>query len=298
MPSSSISSFFSCRQPWRNRLLPFIGLLACLPAQAADNVIRYYPSGSIYTYRWALLKLALDHVEKLDHRHYALLPLKDNVTQWRAEQLLSSGKVDVLAFAPNAQREKLLQPVRMDILKGIIGYRVFFVRKEDAARIAHLNAQQFRSSVRLGLNSQWADYPIMKNNGYEMLASIGYESLFEMLAAGRFDAFPRGLNEVGSEMQEQLPRYPGLTLEKTKAIYFPFPVYFWVSKENTALAKRVLQGLKLAERDGSFKALFLRHHAEAIQLLATNGWQTTQISNTELPPGNVKPDTSWWWKRR
>jgi hypothetical protein len=102
-----------------------------------------------------------------------------------------------------------------------------------------------------------------------MLASIGYESLFEMLAAGRFDAFPRGLNEVGSEMKEQLPRYPGLTLEKTKAIYFPFPVYFWVSKQNTPLAKRVLQGLKLAERDGSFKALFLRHHAEAIQLLAT-----------------------------
>jgi hypothetical protein len=102
-----------------------------------------------------------------------------------------------------------------------------------------------------------------------MLASIGYESLFEMLAAGRFDAFPRGLNEVGSEMKEQLPRYPGLTLEKTKAIYFPFPVYFWVSKQNTPLARRVLQGLKLAERDGSFKALFLRHHAEAIQLLAT-----------------------------
>ncbi|NWK78402.1 hypothetical protein [Aquitalea sp. LB_tupeE] len=298
MPSSSISSFFSCRQPWCNRLLALICLLAAIPAQAADNVIRYYPSGSIYTYRWALLKLALDHVEKLDHRHYALVPLNDKVTQWRAEQLLSSGKVDVVAFAPNAQRENLLQPVRLDILKGIIGYRVFFVRKEDVARIAAMNAQQFRSSVRLGLNSQWADYPIMKNNGYEMLASIGYDSLFEMLAAGRFDAFPRGLNEVGSEMKEQLPRYPGLTLEKTKAIYYPFPVYFWVSKQNTELAGRVLQGLKLAERDGSFKALFLRHHAEAIQLLAANGWHTTQIANTELPPGNVKPDTSWWWKRR
>ena len=298
MPSSSISRFFSCRHAWCKRLLALCCLLGSIPAQAADNVIRYYPSGSIYTYRWALLKLALDHVEKLDHRHYDLVPLNDKVTQWRAEQLLSSGKVDVVAFAPNAQREKLLQPVRMDILKGIIGYRVFFVRKEDAARIAAMNAPQFRTGVRLGLNSQWADYPIMKNSGYEVLTSIGYESLFEMLAAGRFDAFPRGLNEVDSEMKEQLPHYPGLTLEKTKAIYFPFPVYFWVSKQNTPLARRVLQGLKLAERDGSFKALFLRHHAEAIQLLAANGWQTTQISNTELPPGNVKPDTSWWWKRR
>jgi hypothetical protein len=92
--------------------LALICLLGAIPAQAADNVIRYYPSGSIYTYRWALLKLALDHVEKLDHRHYELVPLNDKVTQWRAEQLLSSGKVDVVAFAPNAQREKLLQPVR------------------------------------------------------------------------------------------------------------------------------------------------------------------------------------------
>jgi len=298
MPSSSIFKPLFYRHSWCKPLLALICLLGCTPAQAADNVIRYYPSGSIYTYRWALLKLALDHVEKLDHRHYDLVPLNDKVTQWRAEQLLSSGKVDVVAFAPNAQREKLLQPVRMDILKGIIGYRVFFVRKEDSARFAGMNAQQFRAGVRLGLNSQWVDAPIMKNNGYEVQTSIGYESLFEMLAAGRFDAFPRGLNEVDSEMKEQLPHYPGLTLEKTKAIYFPFPVYFWVSKQNTPLARRVLQGLKLAERDGSFKALFLRHDAEAIQLLAANGWQTTQIANTELPPGNMKPDTSWWWKRR
>ncbi|WP_287880851.1 hypothetical protein [Aquitalea sp.] len=298
MPSSSIFKPFSCRHPWRVRLLALLCLPGLAHAQAADQVIRYYPGGSIYAYRWALLQLALDHVEKLDHRHYELVPLNEKVTQWRAEQLLSSGKVDVVAFAPNAQRERLLQPVRMDILKGIIGYRVFFVRKDDLPIFKGMTPQQFRAGVRLGLNSQWADYPIMKNNGYEVLASIGYESLFEMLAAGRFDAFPRGLNEVGSEMKEQLPRFPGLTLEKTKAIYFPFPVYFWVSKENTPLAKRVLQGLKMAERDGSFKALFLRHHADAIRLLADNGWQTTQIANTELPPGNVKPDTSWWWKRR
>lgn len=298
MPSSSFFKPRCCRPPWYGALLALICLLGALPAQAADNVIRYYPSGAIYTYRWALLKLALDHVEKVDHRHYELVPLNDKVTQWRAEQLLSTGKVDVVAFAPNAQREQLLQPVRLDILKGIIGYRVFFVRKEDVPTLKGMTPQQFRAGVRLGLNSQWADYPIMKNNGYEVLASIGYESLFEMLAAGRFDAFPRGLNEVGSEMKEQLPRYPGLTLEKTKAIYFPFPVYFWVSKENSPLAKRLLQGLKMAERDGSFKELFLRSHADAIRLLAENGWQTTQIENTELPPGNVRPDTSWWWKRR
>lgn len=47
-----------------------------------------------YTYRWDLLKLALDHVEKLDHHHYELVPLSEKVTQWRAEQLLISGKVD------------------------------------------------------------------------------------------------------------------------------------------------------------------------------------------------------------
>ena len=298
MPSSSIASTLIGRLARCSYLLALCCLLASPAAQAAENIIRYYPGGSIYTYRWALFKLALDHMEKLDHRHYELVPLNDKVTQWRAEQLLSSGKVDVLAFAPNAQRERLLQPVRMDILKGIIGYRVFFVRKEDSARFARMNAQQFRAGVRLGLNGQWADYPIMKNNGYQMLAAIGYESLFEMLVAGRFDAFPRGLNEVGGEMQEQLPRYPALTLEKTKALYYPFPVYFWVSKENTALASRVLQGLKMAERDGSFKALFLLHHADAIRLLAANGWQTTQITNTELPPGNAKPDTSWWWTRR
>lgn len=298
MPSSSIASTLICRFMRCVHLLALGCLLVSPAARAAEHIIRYYPAGSIYTYRWDLLKLALEHVEKVDHIHYRLLPLNDQPTQWRAEQLLSSGKVDVLAFAPNLQRERLLQPVRLDILKGIIGYRVFFVRKQDASLMRGMSAQQFRAAVRLGMNSQWADYPILKSNGYEVLGSIGYESLFEMLAAGRFDAFPRGLNEVGSEMQEQLPRYPGLMLEKTKALYYPFPVYFWVSKQNTVLAGRVLQGLKMAELDGSFKALFLRHHADAIRLLADYGWQATQIANTELPPGNAKPDTSWWWKQR
>lgn len=298
MPSSSIFKQLVGRPRWSARLLALLCLLGPAHSQAADTVIRYYPSGSIYTYRWALLKLALDHVEKVDHRHYQLVPLEDKVTQWRAEKLLSTGKVDVLAFGTNAQREQTLQPVRMDILKGIIGYRVFFVRKDDLPIFKGMTPQQFRAGVRLGLNSQWADYPIMKNNGYEVLTSTGYETLFEMLAAGRFDAFPRGLNEVSSEMKEQLQGYPQLVLEKSKAIYFPFPVYFWVSKENTSLARRVLQGLKMAERDGSFKALFLRHHADAIRLLADNGWQTTLINNSELPPGNAAPETSWWWKRR
>ena len=298
MPISRLP--ISCFRVANRRTWLFASVLLLCPAlaHAASTVLHYYPSGSIYTYRWALLQLALDHVEKRDHQHYQLQPLNDNVTQWRAESMLENGELDIVAFGSTPQREQKLLPVRMDILKGILGYRVFFVRKQDVPRIKAMTAQQFRQQLRVGLNSQWADYPIMKNNGYQLVASVNYDSLFDMLAAGRFDVFPRGLNEVGSEMQEQLPRHPELTLEGSKAVYFPFPIYFWVNKKQEALAHRIQQGLKLAEQDGSFKALFLRSHADAIRLLNESNWKTTLINNTELPPGNAKPDTSWWWKRR
>jgi hypothetical protein len=269
-----------------------IGLSA--PVMAAGSKLQYFPAGPIYEYRWKLLELALAHAQE-GPASTQLLPYAEEVTQNRGMQLLQSGAIDVIALGTNAERESQMLPIKIDILRGIVGFRVFVIRAADQSRIAKMDAQALRQQLTFGLNSQWADVPVMRANGFTLETSTSYENLFGMLAAKRFDAFPRGLNEAARELEERKLSYPQLAVEQTKALFFPFPIYFWVNKDNQALAQRIERGLTLALADGSFRKLFETYHAKEIAALAEEKRQVIRLNNPILPPGNPEPDTHWWW---
>ncbi len=195
---------------------------------AAETTLRYFPSGLIYEYRWKLLELALAQTKAADET-VRLLPYGEDVTQNRGVQLMQSGHIDVIALGTNDEREEKMRPVKIDILRGIVGFRLLVIRAGNQPRISRMDEQTLRAQLTFGLNSQWADLPIMRANGFTVVTSSNYENLFEMLSASRFDAFPRGLNEAQRELDERKHSYPQLAVEKTKALFFPFPIYFWVT---------------------------------------------------------------------
>lgn len=288
------------RSPWRARRVVAALLLVATwvgwvsPLIAKETTIRYFPVGPIYEYRWKLLELALARAPN-GGESSQLAPFAEDITQNRGVQLLQSGAIDVIALGTNVEREAQMLPIKIDILRGIVGFRIFVIRAADQARIARMDDKALRQQLIYGLNSQWADLPIMRANGFTVETSPAYEKLFGMLSAGRFDAFPRGLNEAARELEERKKSYPQLAVEQTKALYFPFPVYFWVSRENTALAQRIERGLKLALADGSFRQLFETYHAAEIATLARDKRQVIRLANPILPAGTAEPDTRWWW---
>ena len=286
------------RSLWRSFLIRFSLCLVCLgcvsPSIAGETTIRYFPVGPIYEYRWKLLELALAHSPN-GGESSRLVPFAEDITQNRGIQLLQSGAIDVIALGTNAEREAQMRPIKIDILRGIVGFRIFVIRAADQARIARMDDKTLRQQLVFGLNSQWADLPIMRANGFTVETSTSYEPLFGMLSAGRFDAFPRGLNEAAREVEERKKTYPQLAVEQTKALYFPFPIYFWVSRENTALAQRIERGLKLALADGSFRQLFETYHVAEIAALARDKRQVIRLASPILPAGAAEPDTRWWW---
>lgn len=264
-------------------------------AMAAGTALQYFPSGPIYEYRWKLLELALVHAQD-NPNPTKLVPFAEEVTQNRGVQLLQSGAIDVIALGTNAERESQMMPIKIDILRGIVGFRVFVIRAADQQRIAHMDEQTLRKELSFGLNSQWADLPVMRANGFTVDTSTSYENLFGMLVARRFDAFPRGLNEAARELEERKLSFPQLAVEQTKALFFPFPIYFWVNKDNKVLAQRIERGLQLSLADGSFRKLFETYHAKEIATLAKEKRQVIRLSNPFLPPDNPEPDTRWWWR--
>ena len=277
-------------------LLVAAGFVAGMPQAAAkETLIRYFPAGAIYDYRWKLLELALSQTRSGDET-VRLVPFPEDVTQNRGVQLLESGAIDVIALGTNAERETRMRPIKIDILRGIVGFRIFVIRAADQARIARMDDQELRTKLTFGLNSQWADLPIMRANGFSVETSTSYESLFGMLSAGRFDAFPRGLNEAARELEERKETYPRLAVEQSKALFFPFPIYFWVNKENKALAQRIERGLRMSLADGSFRRLFETYHAAEIAMLSGSKRQVIRLDSPILPHGTPETDTSWWWR--
>jgi len=283
---------------WYRRGAP--ALIACaaflwaIQGIAAETLIRYFPSGAIYEYRWKLLELALAHTRESGETFW-MVPYAEDTTQNRAVSLLQSGALDVLALGTNEERESKILPVKIDILRGIVGFRVFLIRSADQARISQMDDVALRKQLTLGLNSQWADLAVLRANGFSVATSSSYEALFGMLAAGRFDAFPRGLNEAQRELDERLEQYPQLAVEKTSALYFPYPVYFWVRKDNPALARRIERGLKLSLADGTFRKTFEKYHAAEIATMRQEKRRVLRLASPILPNGSPQPDTGWWW---
>lgn len=272
-------------------------LLAVAPRVGAAEVpLRYFPVGPIYEYRWKLLELALAHATPPGVQPDSIAPYPEEVTQNRGVALLQSGAIDVVALGTNAEREAQMRPIRIDILRGIVGYRLLVIRTADQPRIAHMSDQALREHLVFGLNSQWADLPILRANGFTVVTSTRYENLFGMLAAGRFDAFTRGLNEAARELGERRAKFPQLAVEQTRALYFPYPVFFWVRSDNQALAERIERGLQGALADGSFRALFESYHAEEIARLGRERRQVIRLANPILRNREDAPDTRWWWR--
>ncbi len=106
-----------------------------------------------------------------------------------------------------------------------------------------------------GAGVNWPSTDVLRANGLPVVTSIAYEYLFPMLAAKRFDYMPRGIHEVWYEQQVHADK--GFVIEPTIFLHYTVPYYFFVSRENSALANRIERGLQIAQKDGSFDALFL-----------------------------------------
>ena len=277
---------------WCAVLLALLWLPFALSGQAAEREIRYFQADSRYAYRTQLLQLILQKTQA--EGSYRLNPIYTDVTPDRGLLLLQSGRIDVVSLPATPERERLYRAVPVDIMRGMLGYRVLLIRKERQAEFAAISSLDGLRKMRLGFGSQWADFPILEHNGLTVVGNPQYASLFGMLDKGRFDAFPRGLNEAWHELEEQAAAWPELVVESSLLLYYPYPVYFFVQRDDMALASRLQRGLERAMADGSMRSLFLHYHADLLKKAGLEQRRLITLENPLLPADFLAPDTSWW----
>lgn len=258
------------------------------PAHGAEvTTVRYPPPESPLDSRSldvvALLDAALRRTEA-SHGPYRLEPSPVALTEPRQfiELEAGSGLLDVLWAAHSLHRPQRLRPLNLDLRRGLLGMRVALVDRQrltDFASIADLAALR-RFSV--GQGQAWQDVDVYQASGVRVVTSAGYETLFRMLLAGRFDLFPRGIGEAFEELQSRRAEMPRLAVEPGLLLVYPFPYHFYFGPSQAALATRVEQGLMAMKADGSFDAHLWQRYGPAVARARLRERRVLRLSNPHL----------------
>jgi hypothetical protein len=206
----------------------------------------------------ALLELALNKtIPDQDYQQLSFLPFKHIINRKRAFEMLSSDGLDVVWSMTSRARENKARPIRIPLLKGLLSYRVFIIRQGEQQRFTIIDSLEQLKRLTAGQGLHWADTRVLQANGLDVVTATDYSNLFSLLRHKRFDYFPRGVHEPWHEIITHKDK--NLAVEQKLLLRYPSPIFFFVSKSNTALRQRIESGLKTAIADGSFENLLHNH---------------------------------------
>ncbi len=272
-----------------NRILLFIVILFSLymprmvQAQPSDTtLVRYYadPSDVVTNFYYRkLLRMALKETEE-KYGPFKMVAVMKDVTQRVAFKYLRVGDgVDVVYSMMSMARKWVLRFVNVPLSKGYIGYRLIMVNESDRNLFADVtNVDQLNKHL-IGQEYDWPDTQILESNGVKVVESQTYDSLFTMLANRTIDGFPRGVYEIGYEINA----HPQQHLAIANGVYLKYPtdMFFYVKKDNMTLAARIREGLVSGMKDGSFDRLFKENVQPSIDAAHLDKRHVIQLSNPE-----------------
>ncbi|MEW6982576.1 substrate-binding periplasmic protein [Colwelliaceae bacterium 6471] len=285
------------------KLITYLVMILCLTSHyciATDSTVTYLKSEAVNddrnVYFIELLKLVFDKTQ-LPTNKVQLQETQDSMQQGRAIKELEAGRaIDILWSVTSIEREQQLLPIRIPLLKGLLGYRIFIIRDQEQTRFSSINTIDELQQYIAGQGHDWPDTKILKANNINVVTSPTYKGLFSMLKAKRFDYFPRGINEIWLEMDSINAN--GLAIDEHLLFYYPSPIYFFVNKKNKALAHRIERGLYLAMLDGSFDQLFhsIKAHQRMFELAKLKQRTMIKLTNPLLPPRTPINSAPLWLK--
>lgn len=231
----------------------FLIALTCTTATADEQVIRVNNfSDPNAAYAINMLRLALSHIDK----PYRIDISTKDMTQARVnEEVRIGGDLDLAWTSSDAKMEATVLPIRIPLFKGLLGYRILIINKHDQAKFDRVETLEDLKQLTFGQGRTWADTNILESNGFTVIKTNKYPSLFYMVEGGRFDAFPRGVHEPFGELAQR-PELE-LAVEKNLMLAYKMPFYLFVSKNNPGLANDIETGFNRAIANGSFDEAFM-----------------------------------------
>jgi len=261
-------------------------------------VIRYVPPENpdydSHMYYVNMLRLALERTTE-SHGSFQLKPLDYYMVQERAIYELTRGrKLDIYWTMTSNVREAQMLPIRIPLIKGLLGFRIFIIREEDQEKFTQVKSIADLNRLQAGQGTDWPDTTILRANDIQTIGITDYDSLFPMLEKKRIDYIPRGINEPWNEIETHKEK--GFVVEKNLMLQYRAPIYFFVHQSQKALAQRIETGLRLAINDGTFDQLFYGYpgRSEVFERANVKGRKVFQLVNPLLTPQTPLDEAELW----
>ncbi|BFT29247.1 transporter substrate-binding domain-containing protein [Alteromonas sp. D210916BOD_24] len=255
-------------------------------AHGRDNLIftRAFADNEYGTYEVAVLKAALKATQ--EYGEISLSPHPNPMSQSRQLFTLLNGDADVMWSVTDRSREQKLLPIRLPLLKGYAGYRVFIInpaRQNDFSQISDVHTLKSMSLVQ---GADWPDLAVLKSNGFDVFSedwSLWFHSMYSMVDKQLVDGFPRNIIEVHRDMA----RHPDkkVAIEKRHLLSYPNYEFFFVHPDNIALANRLRVGLIRLLESGELASLFnqFEWHKTASEIANSPDRVVHTLRNPSIP---------------
>ncbi|MBC3861555.1 transporter substrate-binding domain-containing protein [Undibacterium jejuense] len=259
-----------------------------------------YPANDVHTDKRfddviEILHTALEKT-KAKYGKYECIPSSTIVPKKRSIQELeqNAGEINVIWNPTSEEMEKKFLVIRIPLRKGLLGYRIPLIRKEDQSKFDQIKTEDDLKKFTVGQGIDWVDIPAYTSRGITVIQAP-YVQLSAMLANNRFDMFPRGVGEILPEYEQYHELYPDIVIEKNLLIYYPFPYYFFFNPADRQLKERIEAGLNIMRKDGSFDAIFNKYYQVAIKQLNVKKRRLIKLSNPALPKDTPLDESDLWY---
>ncbi len=265
-------------------------LFAFLSLASAQTVLVPKVEGEKEQILYDILALALS--KSAPSMTSATLPEVLNEAQLVSE--VESENLDVMWSGGDKEKDERLQAVRIPVLKGLLGHRIFLIRSQDKARFATIKMFEDLLQFEAGQGRFWGDTQILKSADIPTVTTIKYKNLFPMLEGGRFDYFPRALHEPFIEAENH--KHLDLVVDTNVMLVYPYAMYFYVNKGDQRLHDLIYSGFEKAIEDGSYDKLFFNNSMIQDVLTKANIGERTvfRVGNPHLHPDTPLDRTEFW----
>ena len=243
-------------------------------------------------YFTTLLVMALE-ASKADNEEIDIIFSPRDYSQARWINMLQNDKNNFVIWTmTDKERERQLRPIRIPLFKGLFSYRVLLIRKQEQARFDHVKDVGDLAKLLGGQGTHWPDTLILQANGLRLTTAETTESLYRMINAKRFDYFPRGISEAWFELLQR--QETNLVVEENLLLYYPTDIYFFVNKNNEALAQRIEKGMEALIDNGKFDQFFYNHPRVSSGLERLKNRRIVELKNPYLPAETPVNNPRYW----
>ncbi len=265
---------------------------------ASETVVRVRSMQSAadisHGYFLRLLTMILKNTEQT-HGRATVKIIDISASQGRILKSLSQGQfIDIAWAGTNRERENQVHPIRIPLVGGLLGYRVPVIKKDNIDKFKKIRQLSDLKKLTAVQGQHWPDSDILEAAGLKISREPEFRFMYNILKYGRVDYFPRGLNEVYSEVKgtgdDELVVFDSLI------IAYQFPMYFFTKNGNDQLAQRIEKGLNIAIDNGSFLKN-MKEHSVTSSMFPLSKYKDSLIIHIKNPflPGKTPINDSRLW---